>query len=349
MQYHKIPTSALEIQLTRETVHRAAALSIARYFILLATSTIILVIRGTLLWKFTPILALRIVVLLSEIGRWIVVVTQTGSVLTYSCQYKAVGTWFSPVDETPTGPFWDSETQDTFRALIWENMSYMWHAKFVFWILEKTLVTITGRPCFSKFTSPSQTEYEVENGATDLELLVYDDDVSPVVDRAPKYTIRFRNTPRIVVACLQSALYGTSGQKLTFGVPSLALGFCGVVAPVLFAYFDPLDPKAKYYWVLEQIVVSLVKYYDWEDWGINTTFGRGVARTLEHESDRMTSVSDDSGSIIEGPSTVSENGQTSAPSTAVHTEEADIGEEIEMHGMETRYWKAVFAWAEGAG
>jgi len=32
----------------------------------------------------------------------------------------------------------------------------------------------------------------------------------------------------------------------------------------------------------------------------------------------------------------------------VHTE-VDIAEEIEMHGMGTRYWEAVFAWAEGAG
>ena len=341
MQYHKNPTAPLEIQLTRETVHRAAALSIARWFILLATSTIILVIRGTLLWEFTPTLALRIVVLLSEIGRWIVVVTQTGSVLTYSCQYKAVGTWFFPVDKVPTGPFWDRETQDAFRALVWENMSYMWHAKLVFWIMEQTVVAVTARPFFSKFTSPPQTEYEAENGATDLDLLVYDDDVSP---HDPKYTIRFRNTPRIVLECLKTALYGTLEQKLMFGVPSLALGLCGVIAPVLFAYCDPLDPKAKYFWIAEQIVVSLVKYYDWEDWGINTTFGRGVALTSEHENDRMTRVSDD-GTII-GPSTVPENGQTSA-SSAAHTEEADIVEEIEMHGMGIRYWKAVFAWAEG--
>jgi hypothetical protein len=73
MQYRKIPPSPLEIQLTRETVHRAAALSVARYFILLATSTIILIIRGILFWKFTPTLALRIIVLLSlklAVGSW---------------------------------------------------------------------------------------------------------------------------------------------------------------------------------------------------------------------------------------------------------------------------------------
>jgi len=66
-------------------------------------------------------------------------------------------------------------------------------------------------------------------------------------------------------------------------LPSLALGLCSVVTPVLFAYFDSLDPKAKYFWVVEQIVVSFVKYYDWEDWGIYTTFGRGVALTQGFE------------------------------------------------------------------
>ena len=40
--------------------------------------------------------------------------------------------------------------------------------------------------------------------------------------------------------------------------------------------------------------------------------------------------------IIDGPSTVLENEQTPVAS-AVHPEEADIGEEIEMHGMGTRY------------
>ncbi len=196
---------------------------------------------------------------------------------------------------------------------------------------------MTGRPYFSKFTSPAQTEYEAENGATDLDLLVYDDDVSPVLDRTPKYTIRFRNTPRMVLACLQSPLYGTLGQKLLFGVPALILGFFGVVAPVLFGYFDPGDPKAKYYWFAEQIVVGLVKYYDWEDWGINTTFGRGVAPTLEHNSARM------DGNVIAGLSTVP---QSPSPS-AVHTEE-DIAEteEIEMHDMGTSYLRAVIALGE---
>jgi len=170
------------------------------------------------------------------------------------------------------------------------------HAKIAFWITEKTVEAVNGRPYFSKSTSPPQIEYEVENGATDLELLACDDDVFPVIDRTPKHTIRFHNTPRSVLACLHTALGPILKEKLMFGLPSLALGFLGVVAPVLFAYFDSLDPKAKYCWVLEQIVVSLVKYYDWEDWGINTTFGRGVARTLEHESNRMTSGSDDSGS-----------------------------------------------------
>jgi hypothetical protein len=344
MQFRKVPTSPLEIQLSRETVHRAAALSIARYFILLATSIIVLIIRGILLWKFTPSLALRIVVLLAEIGRWIVVVTQTGSVLTYSCQFKAVGTWFSPVDKTPTGSFWDPSTQHAFRSCIWENMSNMWHAKTIFWITEKTVVAITGRPYFSKFTSPSQTEYEAENGAADLDLLVYDDDMS---DGTPQYTIRFRNTPRMVLACLQNPLYGNLGQKLLFGVPALVLGFFGVVAPVLFGYFDPGDPKAKYYWFVEQIVVGLVKYYDWEDWGINTTFGKGVALTLEHQSARMARVPDDGthGSVIAESSTAP---QSLSPS-AVHTEE-DIAEteEIEMRGIGTSYLKAAIGLGESA-
>jgi len=187
--------------------------------------------------------------------------------------------------------------------------------------VEKTVVAVTGRPYFSQFTSPPQTEYEAENGATDLDLLVYDDDVSPVVDSTPIYTIRFRNTPRMIRAWLRSAMYGKLALKLMLGVPSLALGFCGVVALVLFAYFDPLDLKAKYFWVVEQIVVSFVKYYDWEDWGINTTFGRGVA--VEHKSDKMTHQVPNDGSTLAEPSTVPENGQTSAPST-MHTEEADI-------------------------
>ena len=343
MQYHdrKIPSSLIEIQLTRETIHRAAALSIARYFILLATSTIILVIRGILFWTFTPTLALRIIVLLSLIGRWIMVVTQTGSVLTYSCQYKAVGTWFSP---DSTGPFWDPLTQHTFRALVWENISCMWHAKITFCIVEKTVVAITGRPFFYKFQSPAVTEYESKNGATDLSLLVYDDDVSPVI---PKYTIRFRNTPRIILINLQSALSATLGEKLLFGFPALSLGLCGVVAPVLFALFNPPDPKAKYFWVVEQIVVALVKYYDWEDWGINTTFGRGVPQPLEHESDGMTRASEDE-SMIAGPSTVPENTRSMLAPSGVHdAEEADIAE-IEIHGMKASHLKAVLAWAESS-
>ena len=201
-------------------------------------------------------------------------------------------------------------------------MSQMWHAKILFWIAEKTIVAVTGRPFFSKFTSPGQTEFEAENGATDLDLFVYDDDVSSVVDRTPKYTIRFRNTPRMVLACLQSALYGKLSLRMLFGVPALALGFCGVVSPVLFAYFDSGDAKAKYFWVVEQIVVALVKYYDWEDWGINTTFGRGVALTVGHERDRIAGVSAYDGSIIAGPSTVPKNRQTP---TAAHIE-ADIAE-----------------------
>ena len=125
------------------------------------------------------------------------------------------------------------------------------HAKIAFWITEKTVEAVNGRPYFSKSTSPPQIEYEVENGATDLELSACDDDVFPVIDRTPKHTIRFHNTPRSVLACLHTALGPILKEKLMFGLPSLALGFLGVIAPVLFAYFDPLDPKAKYYLVLE--------------------------------------------------------------------------------------------------
>jgi hypothetical protein len=268
------------------------------------------------------------------------VVTQTASVLTYSCQYKAVGTWFSPM---PIGSFWDPPTQHAFRTLIWENMSYMWHAKIVFWIVEKTVVAVTGRPFFSKFTSPAQTEYEAENGATDLNLLVYDDDVSP------RYSNIHHQVPQhseIVLSCIQSSLIATPGEKLLFGVPALALGFLGVVAPVLFALCNPPDPKAKYFWIVEQTVVGLVKYFDWEDWGINTTFGRGAALSLEHESDSMTRFSDDESNIA-GPSTVPGNGQTPALS-AVHTEEADIAEtDIEMDDLRSSYLKAS-AWAESS-
>ena len=200
-------------------------------------------------------------------------------------------------------------------------------------------MAVTGRPYFSKFTSPPQTEYEAENGSAVLDLLVYDDDVSPVVDPSPKYTIRFRNIPRIVLECFQTALFATLEQKLLYGVPSLILGLFGVVAPVLFAYFDPNDPKAKYFWVVEQIAVSFVKYYDWEDWGVNTTFGRGVDLVLEHESDMDL----DGGSVIAGPSTVP---QTSAPS-AVQIQETDIAEtDIELYGMRTSSLKAVLAWAD---
>ena len=339
MQYHKIPPSPLEIQLTRETVHRAAALSIARYFILLATSTIILVIRGILFWNFTPTLGLRVVILLSEIGRWLMVLIQTAAVLTYSCQHKAVGTWFVLIDNVPTSRLWNRSTQNAFRALVWENMTYMWHAKIVFWIVEKTVVVVTGCPFFSKFTSPAQAEYEVVNGATDLVLLVYDDDVSPVVDDSPKYTIKFRNTPGIILLFSQTYLEAALGLRLFVGVPLLVLGFFGVVAPVLFALYDPPDPKAKYFWFVEQIVVALVKYYDWEDWRINTTFGRGVPLRLEHGSDRTTRVSGD-GSDIAGPSTFPRNEQNSA-------EEVDITETLGDTARNS-YLKAAMTWAESS-
>jgi len=176
------------------------------------------------------------------------------------------------------------------------NMSYMWHAKIAIWITEKTVEAVNGRPYFSKSTSPPQIEYEVENGATDLELLACDDDVFPVIDRTPKHTIRFHNTPRSVLACLHTALGPILKEKLMFGLPLWHSDFLVSSRQCCSHILIPSIRRQ-----------STVGFWNrsWCPWS-NITIGRigeltphlegGVARTLEHESNRMTSVSDDSGS-----------------------------------------------------
>jgi len=279
MQYRRIPaTATVNVRLTRDIVHHAVAVSIARYVCFIAMSSVVLAIRGYAYWKYTPSLALRCIVLISEIGRCVVVATQLGSVLTYSCNYKGVATWFSPIE---TGPEWDAPTQEQFRRLVWEHIGWVWPAKGLYWLAEKAFILLTGRTVFAKFKSPTTEDYLSD--AEEIQLSVYDDDAPMTRNVTSIYKINFLGTPRVVVACMSSCLYATLEMRLLFGFPAFFVNIFNVVTPVLFAYFNTSDPTAKYFWLAEQLIVNVLKYYDWEDWSVNTTFGEFAVQPHEQE------------------------------------------------------------------
>lgn len=275
-----------EVRLSSEAVRKAAALSVARFTMFLTWAITIFLVRALTFWNKTPPGWQRYFILCSEVSRYIMTVAQEHSILTYSCQYKAVSTWGSPLDgDKPsiTGRVWETPMQDEFRTWIWDALGKQWHAKMIFWCVEfcwPCLFRIwptfmggarIGPTMFANFSSPPQSAYELiaGEGRNPVQIMLQVSE-EKLTRTEPCYSVRFTNVPAILVESMDIALRGKTLYRVNMAVVFL-FSTTGLIAPILFAMWHPL-PAARLYWLLEQIAVNLTKYYDVWDNPVNTKF-----------------------------------------------------------------------------
>jgi hypothetical protein len=186
--------------------------------------------------------------------------------MTYSAQYKGVANWFSPIS---SGPRWNQREQDEFSNLVVKNIGWAFHARVLFWILRKGFAA-AGTPVFSMFNSPPSSDYTADT--VEIRMSVYDDDDTARRDQSPLYTVSFCNTPRIVGYGMQKTLVGSFEEQLWLGIPVVVLSMFGVFTSVVLVFWNTTNGAARYFWLVEQLAVNCLKYYDWEDLSVNTSF-----------------------------------------------------------------------------
>jgi hypothetical protein len=265
-----------QISLSPSAVENAASHSIARFWILLSWSLVIFILRTSLLWFYTSSWWQNAIILTSEFGRLAMTIFQEVSIVTYSCQYKGVSTWGTP-PSARTGQYWSDEKQKQFQQAVLDEVGRNYLAKWLFLGVERVWPRVfplssrifpenVGESIFAKFCSPPADSF-LEG--SDLILAVHEE--RPGADEKHQYSITFQKVPEIIVKMMQGYLAPTSGERLVFGYSMLIPALAGIIAPVIFALARP-SAFAQIYWLVEQSVVNVVKYYDFCEVSINSKF-----------------------------------------------------------------------------
>ena len=126
------PSPVRSVRLTRASLHTTAARSVARFGIFLASIAIIFTIRASIILLYMENGVQKYLMLGSEIGRFFMIVLQESSILTYSCGYKCVASWASPVIYSK----WDIQDEERFRGDVVQSMGYAYHAYAQFCLVE---------------------------------------------------------------------------------------------------------------------------------------------------------------------------------------------------------------------
>lgn len=280
------------IFLNTNAVRGAAALSIARYGTCLSFSLIMLIIRATFLWLYTPSQWQQAIILTSEIGRFIIVAAQGISIVTYSCQYKGIYTWGSPPfkcccgKRNKQGPCWTTDEQKEFRNQLLNDIGRNYLAMMIFWTvvgiwpllssLEKAakrwrllpeMAPEIGDTIFSLFCSPADKDFK--DDALAIIVSIYEE--KPNAKENLIHEITFRNVPLEIYDQPFWHLSATRMMKLILAFPVFISAVAGLVSPVIFSLVHP-NPVAQIYWIFEQVMVNAIKYYDFSDRTINTKF-----------------------------------------------------------------------------
>jgi hypothetical protein len=269
------PSPIRSVRVTRASLHTTAARSIARFGIFLASIAIIFIIRTTILLLYMENGVQKYLMLASEIGRYLMIILQESSILTYSCGYKCVASWASPVIYTR----WDIHDEERFRSDVVQSMGYAYHAYALLWLVEvvwKSMGYLVpwwrwnfGPRIFSKFSSPSNNEFQDEETVT-IRLRV-EEQLEFSATWNQKFVVDFK-VPKAFEVARRERLFGETWFRL--GAICLCGGFaiCGVVGPVGFFGNGRPTSGAKILFTLMQLVPWALFYKDISNQSINCEF-----------------------------------------------------------------------------
>ena len=271
------------IRLTRVDLHKTAARSVARYGIFLATIGVLSAVRMTILWFYMENGVERYLMLGSEIGRCAMAVLQESSILTYSCGYKCVSTWASPVIYAE----WDISEEGKFRNEVVQSIGHAYHAYALFLLVELIWKWMGflfpwwqrqfGPRIFSQFNSPGDDEFREEEQVI-LRLRV-EKQLDFSATWKEKYTVDFKVPKAFGSRALTEILVGE--PWLRWGAICFLGGFavCGVLGPIKFFGDGRPANGAKIMFTIMQLVAWVPFYKDIPNQSINCGF---VSSSTEH-------------------------------------------------------------------
>lgn len=263
-----------DFELSRIGVEIAAAKSIARFFILISWSSWIFSLHGCLLWFYVAKSSLYWAVIIPGAGRLLLTWFQASSVMTYSCYYKGVFTWAAPISQDPRfGNWsWNEAKQESFSGLVWVELGRHYHAKVFFYIIKVSWPLVIsrifpglerGKSMFASFRSPPEDEF-IHGG--ELELTVWE---KGMATEYPIYKVNFMKVPGIISPIMKNPLVPSRLEKRIFGLST--------IIPIILGIFDAIiigcsnsTPVPKSLYTVEQLAVSVLRYYDFSDSSINT-------------------------------------------------------------------------------
>jgi hypothetical protein len=279
---HRIPEDAeanhntpRSVRLSRDVLRRTAACSVARFGILATSVTAICAIRIALLHLLMENRPRRYILCIGEIGRWIIILSQESSVLTYSCAYKCVTTWASPIR---FGRRWDCDEQELFRREVLQSMGCAYQARILLWLAELVFTSMGllsswwrsrfGPSIFSCFNSPNDEAFSTENIET-VQLRVSEQgDLSPAWIEL--YEINFV-APKILMERATHRLYGYPKILKPMALVLVIPAVCAIIGPTTLLG-DGEAMLATFLFSLMQFVASMVVYRDFPDKSINCAF-----------------------------------------------------------------------------
>ena len=285
-----VPTTHT-VRLSGSVLLNAAAKSFARYSMFVVWSGSIHLVRTYFLLHYTSNPGLKVLFVMSEISRFLVVLFQESTVMTYTNQFKGITTFARthPEDDSRSRPSWAAtpEIQSEFetKVLGYQYSFYplaipatitMWVAKAIWPVGNKIIKCINkddllpdiGRRMFSRWAMPSDAEF-TSGDAKLLRLQIFEGD--SLKDQLPAYTIIFRDVPALLLTEMKSPYMPREKLERWIWMLIWSVGITGVFAPAVFALLHP-HAVLQIYWLVEQFLVTVMKYGDVPNLLINTKF-----------------------------------------------------------------------------
>ena len=295
------------VRLSGSVLLDAAARSFARYTMFLVWSGSIHLVRTFFLLHYTSDPRLKVLFVVSEISRFLVVLFQGSTVMTYTNQFKGITTFArthpddGPGVESRSRRSWaeNPELQSKFERKVLKYQCRffplalpatitMWVAKIIWpagnkitkrinkvlgqWVSPELddLLPDIGRRMFSRWAMPSDVEFTSEDAKL-LRLQIFEGDSTK--DQKPAYTIVFKDVPALLLTEMGSPYMPREKLERWTWMFILTIGTTGVFAPAAFAILHP-HAGLQTYWLVEQFLVMMMKYGDISNLLINTKFGR---------------------------------------------------------------------------
>ncbi|KAJ7066252.1 hypothetical protein C8F01DRAFT_1228355 [Mycena amicta] len=127
--------STREIHVTKRSLHKTVARTLARFAICLTSLLLLFTFRIVLITLFLPRGLGKWILYAGELGRVIMICMQESSIMTYSCAYMCAETWAS--QGIMSLPRWTATEQEQFTRDVIEFLGYAFHARIFFWTVDK--------------------------------------------------------------------------------------------------------------------------------------------------------------------------------------------------------------------